>query len=107
MEYIPYYDAYVLLGGRVDRPQKARPRETESASTDEDSGRIESARIGGSVGWNQDETEPVRVTLPPGMSSKGRPPSKLPSPTAVKLRNLLTARENWRKRWRQAGFGRG
>ncbi|HHV93848.1 MAG TPA: hypothetical protein GXX47_04830 [Firmicutes bacterium] len=65
MEYIPYYDAYVLPSAEESGPpSEGEAEETESASTDEDSGRIESARIGGSVGWNQDETEPVRVTLP-------------------------------------------
>ncbi|NLY51931.1 MAG: hypothetical protein GX063_03380 [Firmicutes bacterium] len=65
MEYIPYYDTYVLPAAEeAEPPAETEAEDAESASADGESDRIGSVRSGTGVSWNQDETEPVRVTLP-------------------------------------------
>jgi hypothetical protein len=70
MEYVPYYDTYVLPSPAESEPSVQTEAEAgaeagedaESAAADGESERIESARSTG-LSWTQDDTEPVRVTL--------------------------------------------
>ncbi|NLA58044.1 MAG: hypothetical protein GX855_03955, partial [Firmicutes bacterium] len=65
MEYIPYYDTYVLPSAEESEPiEEAEAEDAESASADDESDRVGSIKSSPSISWNQDETEPVRVTLP-------------------------------------------
>ena len=65
MEYIPYYDTYVLPPAEESEPfAETEAEDAESASAEDEADRIGSIRSGTGVSWSQDETEPVRVTLP-------------------------------------------
>lgn len=69
MEYIPYYDTYVL--DPLPMPEPSEPDKESGAGTgDEPSPRASAGNDNGSKangrynGWNGDGTEPVQVTLP-------------------------------------------
>ncbi len=68
MEYIPYYDTYVIDPLPVPELPAASIAETDTAGTDEESSASENgggkAETGKPVSWNEEGTEPVRVTLP-------------------------------------------
>lgn len=65
MEYVPYYDTYVIDPvPTAEELEESDSTDKESSSDGDKGSKVEGSEDSTSAPWNNEQTEPVRVTLP-------------------------------------------